>query len=119
MASSLSQRRTVLSLIVATKPEERTYRAISGVLHRDKGTPVVAGSSQASAFTSSTTSGGKNPGAPGAVSIIEPRHPLVEESLSPEIDHFAPRIKSFGDFIVSQPLVGQKDDLRTLHKTIR
>jgi len=89
------------------------------VLHRDKGTPVVAGSSHASAFTSITTSGGKNPGAPRAVSVIEPRHPLVEESLSPETDHFAPGIQPFGDFIVTQPFLGKKDDLRTLHKKIR
>jgi hypothetical protein len=89
------------------------------VLHRDKGTPEVAGNSHARAFTSITTSGGKNPGAPRAVSVLESRHPLVEESLSPETDHFAPRIQPFGDFIVSQPFVGKEHDLCALHKIIR
>jgi len=105
--------------MVATKPVERTYRAISAVLHRDKGTPDAAGSSHASAFTSITTSGGKNAGAPRAVSVLESRHALVEESLSPETDHFAPRIQPFGDFIVSQPFVGKQVDLCTLHEKIR
>jgi hypothetical protein len=92
---------------------------MSAVLHRDKGTPVVAGSSHASAFTSITTSGGKNPGAPRAVSIIEPRHPLVKESLSPKADHFASGIQPLGDFMVAQPFVCQEDDLCTLHQKIR
>jgi len=119
MASSLSHRHTVLSLIVATKPTLRTYRAMSAVLHRDKGTPVVAGSSHASAFTSITTSGGEDPGAPRAVSIIEPRHSLVEESLSPETDHFASGIQPLGDFIVAQSFVCQEDDLCPLNQKIR
>jgi hypothetical protein len=89
------------------------------VLHRDKGTPEVAGNSHARAFTSITTSGGKNPGAPRAVSVLESRHALVEESLSPETDHFAPGIQPFGDFIVAQPFLGQEDDLCTLHEKIR
>ena len=119
MASSLSQRHTVLSLMVATKPVERICRAISAVLHRDSGTPVVAGNSQASAFTSITTSGGKNPGPPRAISVIESRQPMVKESLSPETDHFAPCIQPLGDFIISQPFVGKEDDLCPLNKKIR
>ena len=72
-----------------------------------------------SAFTSITTSGGKNPGAPRAVSILESCHSFVEEPLSPEADHFAPGIQPFGDFIVAQPLMGKQDNLCALNKKIR
>jgi hypothetical protein len=92
---------------------------MSAVLHRDKQTPVVAGSSHARAFTSMTTSGGKNPGTPWAVSIIEPRQPLLEKSFSPEADHFTPGIQTFSNFLVAQPLVCQEDDLCPLNKIIR
>ena len=119
MASSLSHRHTVLSLMVATTPADRMYRAMSAVLHRDKGTPLVAGNSQASALTCMTTSGGKNPGAPRAVLVLEFRQPLVKKSLSPETDHFAPCIQPVGDFIVSQPFMGKENDLCTLYKKIR
>ena len=37
MASWLSQRHTVLSLMVATKPDRRACAAISATLQRDKG----------------------------------------------------------------------------------
>jgi hypothetical protein len=44
---------------------------------------------------------------------------LVEESLSPETDHFAPGVQPFCDFIVAQPFLGQQDDLCALYKKIR
>lgn|GEM_PF-4837149 len=101
IASSWSQRHTVLSLIDATKPAERTWRAISAVLHLDKGMPVIAGNSQARALTSMSTSGGKKPGPPRAVSITESRQALFEEALPPEASNFASGIQSFGNLIVA------------------
>jgi hypothetical protein len=115
IASSWSQRHTVLSLIVATNPAERTCRAMSAVLHRDKGIPVVAGSSQARALTSIMTSGGKNSGASRAVSIIESRQAFFEETLPPESDNFASGIQPFGNLTIAQSLCSQEDDLCTLN----
>jgi hypothetical protein len=51
IASSRSQRHTVLPLIVATRPRRRTSSAMSLVLSRDRGKPRTAGSSQARALT--------------------------------------------------------------------
>jgi hypothetical protein len=47
--------------------------------------------------------------------IVKSCHPLVEESLSPERDHFASRIQPVGNFIVSHPFMGEKDNLRALN----
>jgi hypothetical protein len=66
-----------------------------------------------------TTSGGKNAGAPRAVSVIEPRQPLFEEALPPEAGNFAAGIQSFGNLIVAQSLCGEEDDLCTLNLKIR
>jgi hypothetical protein len=103
----------------ATNPAERTCRAMSAVLHLDKGMPLVTGSSQARAFTSITTSGGKNPGASRAVSIIESRQAVFEEALPPETNNFASGIQSLGNLIVAQSLCSQEDHLCTLNLKIR
>jgi len=66
-----------------------------------------------------TTSGGENPGASGAVSIVEPRQALLEETLSPETRHFAARIQTFSDFFVATSFMSQEDDLCTLYQKIR
>ena len=62
MASSWSQRQTVVLLMLATNPDWRTWAARSALIHREMGNPKVAGNSQAKALTSTTTSGGKRPG---------------------------------------------------------
>ena len=67
----VSQRHTVLPLMVATSPLRCASRAMSAQLKRDRGTPRVAGSSHAMALTSTTTSGGKNPGAARARAFFE------------------------------------------------
>ena len=70
MASSLSQRHTVLSLTVATMPQRFTARTMSAVLKRDSGNPSLAGNSQAIALTCTTTSGGGKPeGGRGGVAL--------------------------------------------------
>ena len=51
MASSCSQRYTVLLLMLATMPARRTSRVTSAMLMRDNGSPGLAGNSQASALT--------------------------------------------------------------------
>ena len=51
MASWFSQRHTVLSLMVATKPDRRTSPATSAVLHRERGRACFLGDSQTKALT--------------------------------------------------------------------
>lgn len=59
IASSESQRQTVLSLMLATNPVRLTSAATSEVLIRGRGIPREAGNSHAKAFTWMTRSGGK------------------------------------------------------------
>ena len=48
-----------------------------------KGTPCVAGSSQARALTCTTSSGGKNPGTPRAGAFFQTRQAFLKEALAP------------------------------------
>jgi len=66
-----------------------------------------------------TTSGGKNSGTSRAVSILEPRQALFEESFPPETGNFATGVQSLGNLIVAQPLCSQEDDLCTLNLKVR
>ena len=60
MASSASHRQIVVPEISATRPRVITSARISGTWRRESGNPSRAGSSQAIAFTSTTSSGGKS-----------------------------------------------------------
>ena len=62
----------VLPEICSTMPRVITSRATSSVVQRLKGTPEVAGSSQAMAFTSILTSGGKARGPARTRSVFQP-----------------------------------------------
>lgn len=64
IASSASQRQTVAPESSQTIPRATAARAISLLEKRESGSPLAAGSSQASAFTSARTSGGKAGGLP-------------------------------------------------------
>ena len=63
MASSWSQRQTVLSLMVATKPWPSTSRPISALLSRDSGKPRC-GQLTRDGLNLDHDSGGKNSGRP-------------------------------------------------------
>src|SRR2546422_7380830 len=89
MASSCSQRQTVLPLMLATKPVAQAWRASSGALQRDNGCCSVAGNSQARALTCTTTSGGERPGAPRAWEVLQPAEPLGEKAFAAQADDFA------------------------------
>src|SRR5258706_16173823 len=115
MASSLSQRHTVLSLMVAASPLRSTSRAMSPQLKRDSGSPRVRGSSQAMALTSTTTSGGKNSGPPRALAFLQSRHAVLEEAPPPLTHHVAPHIQSGGDLVVAESLGGKENHLGTHH----
>src|SRR4030066_1669488 len=79
IASSESQRQTVLSLIRATSPVRLASAATSDVLILESGTPRWAGSPHARALTWTTNSGGKNPRAAGGGGPLKPRQACVRE----------------------------------------
>src|SRR5712692_5333482 len=109
MASSLSQRHTVLSLIVATMPQRCASRTMSAVLRRERGKPSVAGSSQAMAFICTMSSGGKNRGSPRARSLLQTAHAFMEEPLAPQAHHVAADGESRSDLIIGQSLGGEEN----------
>ena len=111
IASSCSQRHTVLSLMRATSPERSAWRATSAALSRDRGRPSVAGSSQASALISTVSSGGKGPRASRAGSFFQARQSLLEEALAPPADDLASRVQAGGDLVVVPALGGHEDHL--------
>src|SRR3989442_6339233 len=119
MASSCSQRQTVLPLMLATKPVAQAWRASSGALQRDNGCCSVAGNSQARALTCTTTSGGKRPGAPGSWEFLQPAEPLGEKAFAPQADDFAAGVQALGNLGVCEGLRGQEEHLRSEHLPIR
>src|SRR5256712_12470572 len=111
MASSCSQRQTLLPLMLATKPVAQAWRASSGALQRDNGCCSVAGNSQARALTCTTTSGGKRPGAPGSWEFLQPAEPLGEKAFAPQADDFAAGVQALGQLGVGEGFRGPEDHL--------
>jgi hypothetical protein len=72
--------------MVSTTRRSTIWRASSEQLHRDSGTPVVAGSSQASALTSARTRGGKTLRSTRPCAIGKTVGAFLEETLAP-LDH--------------------------------
>src|ERR671910_733359 len=103
MASSESHRQTVVPEISATRPWATASRATSAALQRLRGTPLVAGSSQASAFTSILTSGGKGRGSARSRSIFQPSQPLLIKALAPLTDRLGRGVKPLCDLLVGGP----------------
>ena len=62
---------------------EIASRLSSGIENLDSGTPRRCGSSHASAFTSTTTSGGKDARLPAPGSLLKAWYPFLEEPLAP------------------------------------
>ena len=111
MASSWSQRQTVLPDKLATRPLWQAQRASSPLLQRDRGQCCVAGSSQASALISTTTCGGQSPRPPGARTLLETFHTLLEETFAPQADDLASGLETAGDFEVGEALGSEQDHL--------
>jgi hypothetical protein len=78
---------------------------------RDSGTPSWEGSSQASALTAITTSGGKDRRPAGAGTFSQARQPLFEEALAPLRHDLAAGVQPRSDLVVAQPLSSQQHDL--------
>src|SRR5215216_4566978 len=110
MASSESHRQTVVPEISATMPRSTASRATSAVLQRLKGTPLVAGSSQASAFTSILASGGKDRRSARTGSILQSAQPLLVKPFAPLTDRLGSGVKPLCDLLVGEPFGGQQHD---------
>src|SRR3989442_550286 len=119
MASSLSHRHTVLSLMVATMPARCAWRTRSPMLRCESGKPSVAGSSHARALIWTTTSGGENPGAARAWALLQAVQAFVEEAFAPETDHVTSDRERGSDRVVGPPLGGQQDNLGPENGKIR
>src|SRR3970040_1085829 len=100
MASRLSQRHRVAPLISATRPWVTTSCWSSARDHRASGTPRVAGSSQARAFTATTTPGGKPGGPPAAGGLLQPPQAVLAEPLPPFADDLAGGVHARRDGII-------------------
>src|SRR5215210_17735 len=118
MASSESHRQMVVPEICPTTPRAITSRATSWVLQRLKGTPEVAGSSQAMAFTSILASGGKARGSARTRSIFQPLQTFLVESLAPFPDHLRAGVQPGGYLLVGDFLGGQENDPGANHLPI-
>src|SRR5215210_1902620 len=103
MASSQSHRQTVVPEISATRARATASRATSAALQRLKGTPLVAGSSQQSAFTSILASGGKERRSARAGSVLQSAQSLLVKALAPLTDRLGSGIQPLGDVLVGEP----------------
>ena len=119
MASSCNQRQIVLSEIVATKPDSRTRRVMSGVLQLESGMPWVAGNSHAKAFTCTTSSGGKSPGATRTRPLLQTCQSFLEKALAPHADDFTPGIEAVCNPVVRKPFGSEQNHSGPHHLEIR
>src|SRR5215210_1186365 len=110
MASSESQRQTVVPEISATRPRSIASRATSAALQRRRGTPKVAGSSQANALTSILASGGKEGRSAGAGPVLQSIQSLLVKALAPLTRRLGSGVQPGGDFLVGGSLGGQQHD---------
>jgi hypothetical protein len=110
IASSVSQRQIVVSLIEATSPRRITSERISGTCRRLKGRPRRAGSSHAIALTAMTSSGGKTRPAAGSRALGQPRQALLEEALPPLRHDLDRGVEPVGDLDILPILRGQEHD---------
>src|SRR5580698_5556188 len=111
MASSESQRQIVLPEISATMPRSIATSLRSGTWSRLSGTPSRLGSSQASDFTATTTSGGENWRSAAPRTLLEPNKALFEEAFSPLRDDHPVGVEARCDLLIVEALGGHEDDL--------
>src|SRR5882672_2101692 len=119
MASWSSQRQMVDPEIEATIPWRITSSWMSGTNSRDSGSSRVLGSSQATALTAITTSGGKNPRPTLPRGLLQSLQALFEEALAPLAHGLAGQVHPGGDLLVGEILGGIQHHLRPDHVSIR
>src|SRR5262245_23435942 len=111
IASAESQRQMVVPEIEATMPCSMAARARSGQHQRASGAPTLVGSSQASALTATTTSGGKTGRSSSPGLIGKSGQALVVEAFAPFGHHLPGSIQAGCDLVVAQSLGGVQHDL--------
>jgi hypothetical protein len=65
------------------------------------------------ALTSTTNSGGKNPGSARARPLVEPAQALLEEPLTPHAYDFAPVIEPLRNLVVGKTFSSKQNHLGT------
>src|SRR5262245_47793153 len=86
--------------MLATSPRFITSAWMSGTCKPEKGSPSRAGSSQAIALTTTTSSGGENRAPARAVALLKSGQALLEEALTPLGDDLERQIEPAGDGLV-------------------
>src|SRR5438270_6468466 len=119
MASADSHRQMVVPEISATIPREQTSAAMSGTCRRASGTPRRDGSSQASALTATTTSGGEGRGPTAPGTLLQAGETLLEEALAPLRHDLPAHVQPCRDLVVVQAGGGHEHDLGAHHVPIR
>jgi hypothetical protein len=119
IASSESQRHTVVPETSQTIPRATASRASSAADQRDSARPDSAGSSHASALTSAISAGGKRPGTPRPGPFIEPRDALGGEPSSPLGRRLVGAVQPPRDLGVAHTLGRQQHHLRADHLAMR
>ena len=112
--SSASQR-TIVEAEASLIPRSTTRRCSSAPVKRESGSPWLRGSSQASALTRATSSGGKTPRAARPRLVREAFEPPFTEPSSPLRDGPRRAVKPTGDLGIGQSLRRIEDDPRPLH----
>jgi hypothetical protein len=86
---------------------------------RDKGKPSRDGNSQARAFTSTITLGGKAGRPPASGLLFEARQPELKETLSPLADDLAREVQARGNDVIGETLSSVENNLSADNITIR
>ena len=95
------------------RPRSTASRASSRILKRESGTFCAVGSSQAIAFTSTTSCGGKTSGASAAGLVCESFEAVQVEAFSPGADYLPGHVELLADDLVLKPFSGEQDKLGT------
>ena len=118
-ASALSQRQRVVPLTWPTIPWAITSRRILARESRESGSPRRCGSSQARAFTCTTTLGGKEGGTAAPRLLLQAGQSHQGKSFAPLAHDLARRVQACGDHIVGHVLRGQEHDFSSNDIAIR
>ena len=105
--------------IDSTIPRATASTASSGALHRDSGTPDSAGSSQASALTPTTATGGKSPRPTGPWTIFQAGQALLGRTVCATSTPAAPPRRAARRSRVLPAVRGQQHDLCAGHHVVR
>ena len=109
MASSDSQ--MVVPEISAAVPRATTSTEMSGTCRRGTGTPKRLGSSQASTFTETTTSGGKDLRSATSGTFFEAGEALQVEAFAPLRHDLATGVQAGSDHVIVETVCGHEHDL--------